>query len=359
MKRLSIVAVLPMIAVLGCGPKRPTVTVEFSYTTEPAQTISEQYMKVAVKNANMKGDTGEYDQDKWSKMTADSLRYYLQEAHDKHGMPFQLVDRQHANLAIEEQDLAAAGLADDSNDIGSAGLEGVGSIMTSDITIKIDKQTGKKRTVDSGSMFAHAGRYFGGGGGSVHTTEVDEEARNITVSCQFQLKDPAGNKIIVAHSALPSQEYTRTKAGGFFGSSQTEADMTPRDQVIARMIDKHMKDFLAKFIPTETNEEVVFKPSKNEFSVEGAKAVRAENYERGLAQFKLALGENEEDDASAFGAGICCEKLQKFDEARKFYRQARSYKPKEPAYERAVKRVENAETASVAAIPTPARGAHG
>ncbi|MCZ6817184.1 MAG: tetratricopeptide repeat protein [Planctomycetota bacterium] len=350
MKRLAIVAMVPMIAVMGCGPKRPTVTVDFTYTTQPSQEISEQYMKVAVMNATMKGDTGEYDQDKWSKMTADSLRHYLQEARERHGIPFQLVDRQHVKLALDEQDLAAAGIADDSNDIGSAGLEGVGSILTSDITIKIDKQVGKKRTIDSASVFAHVGRYWGGGGGGgITTTEVDEEARNITVSCQFQLKDPAGNRIIVAHSALPSQEYSKTKASGFFGSSQTEADMTPRDQVIAGMIEKHMMDFLAKFIPTEISETVKCKPSVHEASIAGADAVIAENYEGGLQQFKLAIVEKGDDHASLFLAGVCCEKLERFDDARTYYKRASAYKPKDQQYRRAVQRISKAAKAATTA----------
>lgn len=346
MKRLAVVAMVSMIAAIGCGPKRPTVRVTFTYATEPSQQISEQYMKVAVKNANMKGDTGEYDQDKWSKMTADILRYYLQNAREEHGMPFQLVDRQHVGLAIEEQDLAAAGIADDSNDIGSAGLEGVGSILTSDITVKIDKQVGKKRTVKAMDVFAHGSRWGGGGGGGVDTEEVDEEARNITVSCQFQLKDPAGNRMIVSHSALPSQEFTRTKSSGFFGSSKTEADMNPRDQVIGGMIENHVMDFLAKFIPTEWSEQIECKPSANESSIAGAKAMIAENYEGALQQFKMAIAEKDDDHASLFLAGVCCEKLKRFDEARGYYKRASSYKPKEEQYSQAVQRISRAASSA-------------
>lgn len=346
MKRSVTVTVLAMLVLVGgCGPKKPTATVAFSYTDAPREPLSEQYSNITVYDATMQGDTNEYDQNKWAKNTADMVRFYLQEARERHGLPIQVVDRAHGKLALGEQDLADAGLTDDRGDIGSSGLEGIDALITSDITVKIDKQKGKRRTVDAMSVAAFAGRSWGGGGGSIRTTEVDEEARNITVSCQFQLKDPKGNRMIVSHSTRPSQEYTETKASPFFGSSKTERNMPPRDQVIGAMIEKHVLDFLGKFLPVTTVAEVVVKAGDHEMSIAGVKImVYADSpgeFERALGLLKQAIAEKDDDHRSQFAAGVCCEWLGRIPEARRYYKQAASSKPKEEAYSLAVGRVQN------------------
>jgi len=344
MKHLSTVLSLTVLAaVAGCGPKKPTATILFSSLRQPTQPLSEQYMKIAVRNAQMKGDTGEYDQTKWSKMTADLLRYYLQEASEQHGVPIKLVDRQHVAMAMEEKDLAAAGITDNGDDVASAAIKGANAVVTSLVTIKIDKQVGKKRSIKAMNLFAHAWSHGGGGGGGVDTEQVDEEARNITVQCQFQLKDAGSNDIVVSHSTRPSQDFTRTKASSFFGSSKTEADMEPRDKVIGGMIETHVLDFLAKFIPTESRFAVQVKSSGHEMSREGVRilvyAETPEQFAQALTSLKQAIAEDPDDHRSLFAAGVCCEKLNKTAEARKYYRQAASLSSKDPQYAAAVARV--------------------
>ena len=51
------------------------------------------------------------------------------------------------------------------------------------------------------------------------------------------------------------------------------------------------------------------------------------------------MSETPDDHESMFGAGVCCEKLNKIEDARKYYRQAQSIKPKEENYNQAVARV--------------------
>jgi tetratricopeptide (TPR) repeat protein len=324
-----------LLVVTGCG-KTQVATVDFSSTIQPKQPLPEKYMKIAVRNADVTGDTQEFDQKKWSTMTADLIQYSLQQAAEKNNIPMKLVDREHMKLAMEEKDLAAAGVTDSGDKVASAQLEGAAAVLTSKVTIKIDKQKGKGRTItDMGGWGGHWG-----GGGGVGSEEVEKESRNITVQCQFQLKDPASNEIIISHTGKPSQHYTKAgRTSPFFGGSKTESDMTPRDKIIGEMIDRQLRDFLVKFVPTEIDATAIVKPSKHEMSAAGVRALVADDYETALQDFKQAIAADTTDFRSMFGAGVACEKLKKYDEALKYYKQALSFETKNEEYAQAVDRL--------------------
>ncbi len=238
MKRIGVLTTLALLMVItGCS-KKPTAMVDFTYTIQPRQPLSADYMSIAIYDTRMEGDTGEYDQKKWSEMTADLIHHHLQQAAEKHGIPLKLVDRQHIKLALAEKDLAAADITDSGDDMASAQIEGATAILTSKVNIKIDKQKGKGRTISS--LGAIAGGW--GGGGHVGSSEVDKESRNITVMCQFQLKDAGTNSSVVSHTGDFEQRADKGKPSPFFGGSKTEADMTPRDQVIGDIVSLEHKD---------------------------------------------------------------------------------------------------------------------
>jgi len=335
MKRNCVLMMLGLVLIVtGCS-KAPTAMVDFSYTIQPKQSLSDDYMNIAVYNARMEGDKGEFDEKKWSEMTADLIQYHLQQAAENHNIPLKLVDREHMKIALGEKDLAAADITDSGDEIASAQIEGATAILTSKIMVKIDKQKGKGRTVSG--LGAIAGGW--GGGGRVQTSEVDKESRNITVTCQFQLKDAANNSAIFAYSGKPAQHYEKGKTSPFFGGSKTESDMTPRDKVIGEIVEDQLKRFLVKFVPTEIEATCKVKASGHEMSVEGVRAMVIDDYETALSNFKQAIAEDRDDHKSLFGAGVCCEKLKKYGEALKYYKQARSLKSKEGQYSDAVARV--------------------
>ena len=338
----GVASCLVLAVFAGCTPKSQIATVSFNERTQPKTVLSEQYMQVAVLNARMDESDAQVDQAKWSSMTADMLQHYLEQAREKYHMPFKLVDREHLKFAMGEKDLASAGVTDSGDAMGAAQLQGAKAILTSKVTIKIDKQVGKKRTIDAISVFGGGWSRGGYGGGGVDSTEVDEEARNITVTCQFQLKDPATNDIIVSHNAMPSQHFENTKSGFFFGSSKTEADMTPRDRAIGAIIEQQAKEFLCKFIPVEFSEEIRVEHSSNEDSVAGVRALIMEDYEAALGSFKQAIAADGTDHKSLFGAGVACEKLKRYDDARKYYKMAQSFKTDNAAYNAAIQRVSRA-----------------
>ena len=326
-----VASVISTAAIAG----KPVATVNFNKTVQPKTPLSSQYMEIAVLNANMEGSSGEFDEQKWSKMTADIVQYYLEEAAEKHNIPLKLIDREHLKMAQGEKDLASAGVTDKGDALGSAQFKGASAIITSKVTVKVDKQAGKKKRINPLSVVGGALNR----GSGIHSEEVEEESRNITVNAQFQLKDPATNDIIVSHNAPPTQEFTNAKASPFFGSGKTEANMTPRDTVIGGMIEKDVQDFLAKIVPVEIKAEVKVEPSRHSDCVKGVEALVIEDYQTALDHFKKSISKHDKDEESYFGAGVASEKLGKMEDAKRYYKIAQSLDSKRPEYNAAVARI--------------------
>ncbi len=151
--------------------------------------------------------------------------------------------------------------------------------------------------------------------------------------------------MLVSHAPPPSQDYVETSASPFFGSSQTEKNMPPRDQVIAGMIEDQMFDFLQKFVPVSRKYVVEAMSSRHEMSVAGVRALNAaatdSDYQQALGMFKQALADDPDDHRSQFAAGVCCEKLGNMTQARRYYKTAESLKPNEDKYAVGAARVTN------------------
>ncbi|MFQ5429944.1 MAG: tetratricopeptide repeat protein [Phycisphaerae bacterium] len=340
MNRQSMWVVVCLIAAASGCSKKPTAIVDFTYEIKPKQPLSEQYMKIAVVDARMEVEdkTGEFDQKKWSEMTADLIRSELKRSAERYHIPLELVDREHMKITLGEKDMAAAGITDSGDDAASAALVGANALLTSKVTIKIDKRKGKGRTIDAMNVMAWAR----GGGGGVHTSEVETESRNITVQCQFQLKDAATGREIESHTGRPSQHFDKARRPSpFFGSAKTEANMDARDQVIGQFVEKQLQQFLCKFMPVEIHASCEVKASSNENCIAGVQSLVVDDYETALQSFKQAIAEKPTDDRALFGAGVACEKLGRLDQALKYYKLARSYEDDEPKYAEAVERVQS------------------
>lgn len=335
MKYASAFTVLfAFVAGAGCGGG-PTATVDFSRTVQPTQPLANEFMQIAVYPSETTGSK-EYDQEKWKEMAADMIQYSLQRAAEQHSVPIQLVDREHMKISLAESDMKDAGMTEGAP--ATSALAGATAIITSKVNVKIDKQKGKGTSIDALSAFGSAW----GGGGGVSTREVDEVSRNITVQCQFQLKANDGsNAIIASHTAPWEQHSESAEAGFFFGSSKTEQDMTPRDKVIGAIIEKQLKQFMCKFVPTDVESTVRVEPSGHDGSIAGAEALIAEDWAGALASFEQAIAEDSKDDRSLFGAGVAAEKLDRLPDALRYYKRAASYEDDEPQYTEAIERVKS------------------
>ncbi|HWL94496.1 MAG TPA: tetratricopeptide repeat protein [Phycisphaerae bacterium] len=318
----------------GGGGRTESViaSVNFSQTTQPREPLPDRYMRIAVYNADVTAEAGSdsVDEKKWREMAADFVQSELQRAAEEHSVPIKLVDREHMKATLGEKDMAAAGVTEGGDAMSSAAISGADAVLTSKITIKVDKQ-GKTEYKEGHSL---GGMRFGGG-------EQTTESRNITVTCQFQLKDAANNEIIYGYTGRPRQHHEGgASENSFFKKSKAEVDMAPRDEVIAQILESELDVFMSKFVPVTFSDSTTVEPSRNENSRAGARALVAEDWQTALTNFKAALAEDPEDHESLYGAGVAHEKLGQYEEARKNYKLAMSYEEKEPKYAAALTRVE-------------------
>ena len=72
--------------------------------------------------------------------------------------------------------------------------------------------------------------------------------RTMTVHSSFKLIDSHTSKEWES-SVSTHQGTDETRVSPFFGSSKTEADLTPRDRIIGTLVEQAAQDFIEKLVP--------------------------------------------------------------------------------------------------------------
>ncbi|HEY3245729.1 MAG TPA: tetratricopeptide repeat protein [Phycisphaerae bacterium] len=348
--RLGMVALLVAV-VAGCsGGGGERAVVPITYVVQPAKELPAGITTVAILDSKVNEATDK----KWSEMAANYIQHLVQESNDKYGSNLRVADRKQTSLLTSESDLAAAGIVDSPKAGQIAKQLAVQGFILSEINVKVDTQQGKQRTISAMDVFGAGGHGWGGGGGGVNTTEAETATRNILVQTDFKLVDATTGKNWDTYSPPAYRKTDKTKASPFFGSSRTEAEMTPRDEVIAAAVEQGARQFISRFVPCEVSMEFTVESSKSESCKRGVAYLRGGDYEQALANFKAALAENPNDDRASYGAGVASEAMGDFEQALKYYQQAAIAKG-DPRYTDAQKRLKN----SLARIRKEAPSAQG
>ncbi len=341
-----------VVSAAGCGGGSEKATVAIEYMLNPSVGLPPGMNAVAVLDAKV----NEVTDTKWSELAANYVQHLIQEANEKYGTTLQVADRKHTSSVMKEQDLAAAGLVESPKPGAVAKQLGVQGLIMTEINVKVETHQGKGRTVSGMDMFGGGGHGWGHGGGSVQTEEAETVSRNITVQTDFKLVDAATGKNWTTHSPKPYRQSDKTKVSPFFGSSKTEAALTPRDEIIGAAVESGARAFVSKLVPCAVRYEVEAKSSGQENCVQGVKYLRGDMYAEALSQFKLALTEKPDDDRAAFGAGVCCEALGDFDQALSYYKQAMMLKDREEYREAKTRMTENRERIRQAKVEGTGKG---
>ncbi len=331
-RRLTVLCLLSSMALAasGCGGG-VTALVPVSYVRQPTKAIPQGLTTVAV----LPAECGAATDAKWSDMTASLVHHLIQDGASRHGASLRIADRRETKKVFDEADMAAAGLINSGGNLGApAKVLGVEAFVLSKVNIKVEKHSGRKRTIDG--MSALSGWRYGGG--SVSTSEVETVTRNMTVQTEFKLTDAKTGEVWFHWMPKTYRATEKTKASPFFGSSKTEAELTPRDQIVGTLVERGARDFVSLFLPCQVEYEVEVKCSGNEACTQGVKLLNADMYDDALAQFNMALREDPEDHRAAFGAGVSCEVLGRFSQALDHYKKA-CYLKARPEYIEAKKRM--------------------
>ncbi len=314
---MGLVLGLGFCAVLGgCGSSQSAV-VNFSYVVEQEKGLPPGMKTIVIVPATV----GETTDPKWSELATTIMAALINESREKYGTEITVTERRDTKAVFEEADLAAAGMSTKKGGAPSQLLAAEGALV-SRINVKTETHKGKQRTLSGLDIAGWGGRRHGGGRVNAETEEVETVTRNMTVQTEFKLIDSANARVWDLHSPKPYRATDRTKASPIFGSSQTEAELTPQDQIIGTLVERGAREFVSKLMPCRVDVETEVLASGNKNCSEGVKWLRAEEYRQALSSFKAAIDENGNDHQAAYGAGVASEALGNFDQADKYYRQA-------------------------------------
>jgi len=307
--------VLLLSLMAGCAATE-RAPVSFSYVVEAERGLPQGMKTIAI----MPAKVGPTTDPKWSDMCVTVMQTMANESR-RLGADITVSDRRDTQVTFDEADLAAAGMSTAPG--GSGGqLLAVQGVILSHIDVKVEKHIGKQRTLAGLSLSGWGGRGWGGGGTDIRTKEVETVSRTMTVQTAFKLVDTANNMIWEHYSPRPYTGTDKTKASPIFGSSQTEAELTPQDEIIATLVGRAVQEFISRLMPCRIDVDTVVLSSGNKSCIEGVKMLRAEMYDEAVAMFKAALANNPDDHRAAYGAGVACEASGRHPEALRFYKRA-------------------------------------
>jgi hypothetical protein len=316
-----LVGALCGLAAVGCGGSRETANVSFSYVIEKEKGLPSGMNTIAIVPAKV----GESTDPKWSEMSVTILQSLINESKNKFGTPVTVTERRDTKPVFDEADLAAAGMSTKQG--GKPGqLVGADGYLLSNINVKVETHVGKQRTLSgidlAGLTGEYRGDHYGGGRVAAQTEEVETVTRNMTVQTEFKLVDATNGRVWEHYSPRMFRATDRTKASPIFGSSQTEAALTPQDRIVATLVERGAREFVSMLMPVRVEVEAEVVSGGNPNSSEGVRRMRAEDYQGAIEAFNAALAENPNDHRSAYGAGVAAEASGKLDMALSFYNRA-------------------------------------
>ncbi len=314
---LSVTGILGVCLLAGCSSTE-RATIQFSYVVEPepGKGLPPGMKTIAIQPASVGPTTDQ----KWSDLSATILQNLVNESRSRFGTEVALSDRRDAQVTFTEADLKAAGMSTAKGGSGGQLLAAQG-VVVSNINVKVEQSVGKQRTISGLDLSGFGGHGAGGGGAAVQTDEVETVKRTMTVQSDFRLLDTGNNKVWEQYETT-HRGTEETKASPIFGSSKTEKELTPQDQIIGTLVERAAREFLSRIIPVRVDVEAALTSSSNANCQEGIRALRADAHEDALALFKAALAENSNDHHAAFAAGVACEASGQYAEAQKYYNRA-------------------------------------
>jgi len=304
-----------LAAVTGCASQQ-TATVSFSYVVEKEKGLPPGMKTIAI----MPAKVGETTDPKWQELSTTVLASLINESRSKFGTEVTVTERRDAKAVFDEGDMKAAGMATGKG--GDTKLIGAEGLLLSNINVKVEKHVGKQRTLSGLDLGGYGGHGWGGGNVNAQTEEVETVTRNMTVQTEFKLIDSANGRVWEHFSPKTYSATDRTKASPIFGSSKTEAELTPQDQIIGSLVERGAREFVSQLMPCRIDVETEVESSGNKNCVEGVKLLRAEAYREAISAFQAAMAEDSNDHRAAYGAGVACEATGQFEAGLKYYNKA-------------------------------------
>lgn len=164
-------------------------------------------------------------------------------------------------------------------------------------------------------------RTVAGGGLALHTREVEEISRHLTVQCSFTLIDVGTGRAMLQYSPPPARKQDRKSPDFLFGGLFGEGDLDPVDHFIGELVEQSTREFVSMLVPVEMS--YTYEVTANEDAAEeGLRALRAGDDAAAMRHFQRELEEEGAEHETLFALGVTCELLGEPRQALQFYARA-------------------------------------
>ncbi len=314
MKTLTYLSILGGLAfsaawIAGCGPEK---AIEIRYERPAEYQISPQVRRVGI--AEFGGQSSRDRQ--WSQIASDRLAAALDVYNRKYNR-YELVDRKRLKAILDERDLQIA--ISDSASADTAGkLAKVDAMIYGSVKVTARDDRGTR------TVFNPLSR-------SMKT--VTYTKRYCLGAVNFTMDDVKTGKTLATVATTHEYDSEKDKKSGAAGIGRAMGfggdDLPPTDQVISRLIDECVREFLSKVCPHEVVVTEKLQSGKSKIVSTGNKLAVAGDYEEALDCYQQALGQRPDDHGAAFNAGLMHEALGRGKKAEEFYDMAFRIKPSE------------------------------
>lgn len=318
----SVLASVTLSVLAGCS-SAPVAT--FRYDCPAKYNIEPSIRMVGI--AEFVGRTS--DEKRWGDVASDRLAAQLDE-YNKKFQRYQLVDRKRLKAILDEQDLQSA-FSDSSQAVQAGKLAHVDAMIFGTVSITTKDEQATRMVFDPLSR---------------QTKPMPYVKRYVRAAVNFTLDNVQTSKTIATVSTLREYDSEKGRPNEKKGLGDVMSNVTgiggsklpATDEVLARLIDECVEEFLSKVSPHEVTVCEPLRKCKSPAASTANTLAAAGEYKDALEAYETAMTQVPGDHEAVFNAGVCCEALGKLDQATTYYDKAFKLQP-DPQYVQARKRV--------------------
>lgn len=293
----------------GCGSK---YVVELRYDKPAKYTIPLSIKRLAVAEF---GGQSRLDR-KWGEIASDRLAAELDRFNRKYKR-YELLERARLKAILDQHDLEAAIM--DPAAAGKAGkLAKADALIYGNVKVSSRDEQATRTSVDPRTLRPKTVRYT---------------KRYCMAAVTFTMDDVNTGKILATESLTREYDSDEDKKAGLAGVGKALGvggdKLPPADQVISRLIEQCVAEFVSMISPHEVVVPVKLAKGKSELVDTGNKLAVAGEYKEALDCYVGAIEANPGDHGAVFNAGVMHEALGELKKAEGYYDRAQKIERKE------------------------------
>jgi tetratricopeptide (TPR) repeat protein len=290
---------LPLI---GCKDKR---TIAIRYERPAQYQIPQSVHKVAIVEFGATGRT----EKKWGELAADDLASAMDALNQRYRR-YVLIDRKRVAALMEERDFQMSVSSTDSavrfGEVAQvdAMIYGTVSCIHEDSHVRYEQYDyNLKRNVTRKRL-----------------------RRIATVAVNFTMDDVHTHRTLCSFQTSWTYDSEEALSTWDKMSGGTDSKIPSASQIITRLIDKSIQQFVAKISPHQVTVKVQLDKGKSDYVEDGNEFAFAGEYRDAIAMYQQGLVEKPEDAWAYYNMGVCYEAMGELQKAEECYDRALGFK---------------------------------